>query len=238
MNVPGTSVVENVAQQQGDDIYDEQVNSLNNNLPLTAGKESSALTAGTTVSSETMWKILIIIAFIVAIVALILGAVALGYWATHNSSSDNSPQLYAYTTKDEVKFGNETSGQVLVMLASSSSLVTPPLSDADGGIAYIVANGGKIRRLYVALTNLTLTTEDTTPTVTATVYRALNGSQSWESTELSAEEVVNDGATFYTFSNTATSVSVDAGDRLAVVLTAGEGANDTVQCNVAVSFSG
>jgi hypothetical protein len=189
------------------------------------------------VSSETMWKILIIVGLIVAIVALILGAVALGYWATNNGSN-NAPTLYAYTTKDQVTFGNTTSGQVLVMLASASSLVTLPLSDADGGIAYIVATSGKIRRLYVTLTNVTLTTEDTTPTVTATVYRAVNGSETWETTDLTAEETVNGAATFYTFSNTATSVSVDAGDRLAVVLTAGEGANDTIQCNVAVSFAG
>jgi len=185
--------------------------------------------------SSYIWKILLVFITIIAIVALILGAYATAKFSSSDMNNARTLQPFQYTSINAISIGNATSGSELILLSAGSKSYTPVYSDSDGG-AFIVTASGTLQNLYVSLSAVQLKTAETTPTVTVTIARASSGEASFTETALVAQQIVDDSADFFPFFNKTDKVTVSAGDRLVVLVSAGSASDDTVTANISASF--
>jgi hypothetical protein len=190
----------------------------------------------TTIPKETG---LLYVALCIALVALILGAIALGFYANQSSNPSGNVSIQLFASGAPVTIGNTGPNSNIVLFNGTSRTFFPPLDDGDGGIGSVVPITCTVQRLYVTLSNLTINSSGTTPVVTATIYRAAEGTMTWVASDVNCSVTTSESTSYYEMSALPTSIlNVSPGDRLALVLTAGSSSTniDTVTVSVGAGY--
>jgi hypothetical protein len=172
-----------------------------------------------------------ILAMVLAIIALIIAAVAIALATTNSVSNLSNVFFVPLSSNASVVIGNTGVNSSIALLSSSSRAFEPPIADTDGGFYYVVTRSAQARNLFIVLTQALVAVPNTTPTAVFTVYKAVIGSEDWLPTALSTSAVISDSQ-FYQFQNTTDKVNFNAGDRFAVICSAGVVPAQTISCYV------
>jgi hypothetical protein len=176
----------------------------------------------------------LVIAIVIIFTALILSIVAI----TQQKSSQCGTTIVSLSSFSSVNIGYTGTDSQVILAASAAKKFTPAFSDVDSyGCFFLCTQTAEVKNLFATISNTSVIVSDTAPTVTFAVWKAESGSLDWNITSLIAVQQVSESSPtgYYIFANTSSSFTVNAGDRLALIVSTDSG-TDAVSGFLVSSF--